>query len=291
MSISCSIYIPRMSIVHTEESVAYYMSQHGIGHVIYVDFTPINKRPGFGENVDQVVKSAFVHFSDPYLGSDNMYHFKDTSSLRISVVPNTVTFWNSTALWNCISSGKSYRLKISQNEYWICLRNNKPVQRTMMNIHQVVENARHLEWLIDVKEKTIQEQAEKINTLERKVEGIQQVVYQLIGGLYCKQSQQGISILHQQVLGGIFAPHIGPPLKNTHKWGFQPTTRQGDDCERRIERLEKIIDDNETQDNELLLRKQTKLSCDTQRIDQLEERLDILLSDLDTYDILKYSNS
>lgn len=60
-----------------------------------------------------------------------------------------------------------------------------------------------------------------------------------------------------------------------------------------LRRLEKIIEDNEQQDNELLLRKQTKLSCDSQRIDKLEERIDILLSDLDTYDILslRYSNS
>lgn len=284
-----------MSIDHTEESVAYYMSQYGIGHVIYVDFTPINKRPGFGENVDQVVKSAFVHFSDPYLGSDNMYHFQDTSSLRISVLPNTVTFWNSTALWNCISSGKSYRLKISQNEYWICLRNNKPVQRTMMNIHQVVENGRHLEGLIEAQAKTIQEQTDKIKELERKLEGTHEVLYQLIGGLYCPQSQQGIQILHQRVLKGITNPQTAPLPEDTHKWGFKPTTRQGDDCERRIDRLEKFItdseqQDNEQQDNELILRKQSKLSYDSQRIDRLEERLDILLSDLDTYNILSYSN-
>lgn len=278
MSISCSIYIPRMSIEHTEESVAYYMAQHRIGDVMYVDFTPINKRPGFGENVDQVVKSAFVHFSDPWFCSDKSYHFQCR------------TFMGNNDFWELIASGQSYKLQISSNEYWICLRNNNPVQRTMMNIHQVVENGRHLEELIEVQAKTIQEQADKIKALERKLERTHEVLYQLIGGLYCPQSQQCSRILHQRLLGGITAPHIGPALEDTHKWGCQPTTRQGDDCERRIERLEKIIYDNEYQDNELLLRKQSKNSHDSQRIDRLEQRLDTLESDLDTYDILRYSH-
>lgn len=278
MSISTSVYIPRMSVDHTEEFIRHIMEFYRIGQVSHVDFTPINKKPGFGENVNQVVKSAFVHFWEPWFCSDKLYHFQDDTD-----------FGNS-AFWHTIASGKPYKLHVSQTEYWLFLKNNKPVQRTMMNIHQVVENGRHLEGLIELQSKTIQEQAEKIKTLERKVEGIQEVVYQLVGGLYCHQSQQGIRILHQRVLGGIIAPHIGPPLEDTHKWGFQPTTRQGDDCERRIERLEKIIEDNEQQDNELLLRKQTRVRDDSNRITALEERLNILESDLDTYDILRYSH-
>lgn len=230
-----------MSVDHTEESIAYYMTENRIGSVIYVDFTPINKKPGFGENVDQVVKSAFVHFSDPWFCSDKKYHFQFEN-----IEKNTDGFASISSasfmrckFWEDIANGKSYKLQISSNEYWICLKNNNPVQRTMMNIHQLAENGRHLEGLIELQTKTIQEQAEKIKTLERKVEEVQEVLYQLFGGLYCQQSQQGIRILHQRVLGGIFAPHIGPLLEDTHKWGFQPTTRQGDDCERRIEEARK----------------------------------------------------
>ena len=75
MSINTSIYIPRMSIDHDEESIKYYMMINGIGNVSHIDFTPINKKPGFGENVDEVVKSAFVHFDDPWLCSDKIYHY------------------------------------------------------------------------------------------------------------------------------------------------------------------------------------------------------------------------
>ena len=51
MSIYSSIYIPRMSIEHNEASIRRVMEYYRIGTVECVDFTPINKQPGFGENI------------------------------------------------------------------------------------------------------------------------------------------------------------------------------------------------------------------------------------------------
>ena len=172
MSISTSIYIPRMSIDHNEESIKYYMEHYRIGDVSHVDFTPINKKPGFGENVDQVVKSAFVHFSDPWFCSDKFYHFQSR------------TFMGNETFWDTIASGQPYKLQVNPSEYWLCLKNKNPIQRSMMNIHQVVENGRHLEGLVEA-------QAKKIEELERKLEGTHQVVYQLIGGLFHHTTHQG----------------------------------------------------------------------------------------------------
>ena len=157
-----------MSVDHNEESVAYYMMENRIGSVSHVDFTPINKKPGFGENVDQVVKSAFVHFSDPWFCSDKNYHFQSR------------TFMGNQDFWDTIATGQPYKFQINKYEYWLCLKNKNPIQRTMMNIHQVVENGRHLEGLIEAQAKTIQEQVDKIEALERKLEGTHNVVYQLI---------------------------------------------------------------------------------------------------------------
>lgn len=153
MSIMSSIYIPRMSVDHTEESVAYYMAQYGIGTVSHVDFTPINKKPGFGENVNEVVKSAFVHFSDPWFCSDKLYYFQCR------------TFMGNTKFWEIIASGIGYKLQVSDNEYWLCFKNKNPVQRTMMNIHQVVENGRYLEGLIEAQAKKIAELEDKLKTM------------------------------------------------------------------------------------------------------------------------------
>ena len=207
-----SIYIPRMSYEHTEESVRRVMEYFRIGTVEYVDFTPINKKPGFGENADQVVKSAFVHFV-PHLFS-------------------TVTIGEQEEFWTHIDNGDSRKLQVNSREYWICLKNKNPVQRTMMNIHQVVENAHYLE-------KTIKEQASTIKKLEEKMEGVRDVVYQLLGGLYSHNTQSGTLLKHCDVL---FAKKPESYEKDTSIWTKYPTTRQGDSNEERIEKLEEKME-------------------------------------------------
>lgn len=216
-----SIYIPRMSIYHTEETIRNIMSHYRIGTVSYIDFTPINKKPGFGENVDGVVKSAFVHFSDPCLCDDEQYHYR-----------SRITFGNDD-FWDSIQQEIPYKLQIRDGEYWICLKNKNPVKRTLMNVHQVVESGRHLENLVE-------EQAKKIRNLEEKIENMDSVIRQFIGGLFCHDSQKGIAETHRDVLdGNAFVIKSRP--ENTHKWDCFPTTRQGDETEKRVEILEKIM--------------------------------------------------
>lgn len=196
MSIYSSIYIPRMSIDYNENSIRNIMEYYRIGTVEYVDFTPINKKPGFGENVDQVVKSAFVHF----------YNRRDARDER------------NNDFWNAIAEGEPYKLQVSPREYWICLKNKNPIQRTFMNIHQIVENGRYLENLV----------------------------------------------YHQQ---------------------------------KKIEELEKFVKDPEYQDILLIIRKQAKTHAmnmerniveNNERIGILESKLQGLIDDLDSYDILRY---
>jgi hypothetical protein len=154
-----SIYIPRMSTVHTEASIRKVMHDFRIGTVTHVDFIPINKKPGFVEYFDQVVMSAFVYFSDPWLSSaDDMYCFTSEK------------YMGNIQFWNTIATYEPCKIPVSTNEYWLCLKNKKPIQRTMMNIHQVVENGRYLENLV-------QEQASKIEELERKLEYIENTIF------------------------------------------------------------------------------------------------------------------
>lgn len=200
-----------MSVEYTEEMIAYYMIHDKIGIVSYVDFTSINQKPGFGENVDEVVKSAFVHFSATNLSNHDF--------------------------WHTIATGQPYKLKIKSDEYWLCLKNNNPIQRTLMNLHQVVENGRHLEGLIESQAKIIQEQANKLEELERKLEGTHDVVYSLLGGLFHQEEQTGILSLH---MDNLFCRETSSntKLKYLSKWGIWPTTRQGDECEKKIAELE-----------------------------------------------------
>jgi len=218
-----SIYIPRVSSRHTEASIKNIMYSYRIGTVERVDFTPINKQPGFGENVDDVVMSAFVHFSDPLLGGDNCYNYMSDSYLGVN------------DFWDDIACNQPYKLQITRNEYWICLQNKNPVKRTMMNIHQVVENSRHLE-------KLVEEQKNKIQKLEEKMDNMDSVIKQLVGGLFCQSTQEGVLDTHLGVLDGEDLSSKTLP-ENTHNWSHWPTTRQGDECEKRISELEVCMRD------------------------------------------------
>ena len=228
MNSSASIYIPRMSVDHTEESIAYYMSAHyNIGTISHVDFTPINKKPGFGENVSQVVKSAFVHFSDPWFCSDKLYSFQRKN------------YTGNSTFWNTIAAEKSYKIQVSYNEYWICLKNKNPVQRTMMNIHQVVENGRHLENLITNQAEEIKNLKETVEELQNTLKGVHNVVHQLVGGLYCQRNQESMIRVHLKHLG--FGNEESTIEDDTHPHSIWPTTRQGDENAEKIKKLEGVV--------------------------------------------------
>ena len=225
MNSHASIYIPRMSTIHTEDSITRLMSLHNIGTVMRVDFTTINKKPGFSENTDSTVISAFVHFSDPIIKSDGCY---DSA---------TITHVSNLDFWNCMAYNQSYRLQITHNEYWICLKNKNPIQRTMMNIHQIVENGRHLEKLVEEQRIMLESQQKEIAELTKTIQGCHTTIYQFVGGLFNQETQRGMISSHLSTLG--FDDDDGE--EDTSSWGIWPTTRQGDDCEARIEKIEKII--------------------------------------------------
>jgi hypothetical protein len=133
MNSAASIYIPRMSLGWSIDFINKIMNQHRIGTMSHIDFTPINKKHGFSENYEQDFVSAFIHFS------------------------------STDYLFENIKAGRPYKLQISPSEYWICLLNKNPIPRTMMNVHQIVENCRYLENLLEL-------QGKKIELLERKLE-------------------------------------------------------------------------------------------------------------------------
>ena len=59
-----------------------------------------------------------------------------------------------------------------------------------MNVHQIVENGRYLENLLENQSKKIEEQDKTIKELENKFKGIEAVVLQLICGLFNQETQQ-----------------------------------------------------------------------------------------------------
>jgi uncharacterized lipoprotein YmbA len=102
----------------------------------------------------------------------------------------------------------------------------------MMNIHQVVENARYLE-------KTIEEQASTIKKLEAKLESVDYHVYTLLGGIYNQQTQSGTLDLNCDIL---FSEKQNRYENDTSIWTYwRLLSRQGDSNEERIEKLEQQL--------------------------------------------------
>ena len=236
-----SIFIPRIHSRRTIEEVTAAFKKNDFGIVSRVDFTPINKRPGFGEDVDSVVKSAFVHFSELFESGQSIY-------------------------W-VASQGEAYKFYPFRNsrEYWLILPARNPIHDTMMNNAQIVENCRLLE-------NRVKEQDAKIKELEEKLEGVHNVVYQLLGGLFNKRTQTRILHTHLSYLlpNERLYKNLNQSNEEESKWCIWPTTRQGDANEERIARLEEILlprhdlhhsylfdlsDEDEEQDTELFERK------------------------------------
>jgi hypothetical protein len=143
-----------------------------------------------------------------------------------------------------LATDEPCRVQVSPTEYWFILRNNNPVPRTMMNIHQVVENGRYLEGLIEKQNKKLEEQESTIKKLEAKLDGIHQTVYQLIGGLFNQGNQREIIEEHTKCLfPETTQEYTEDALPEKNMWTIYPTTRQGDECERRLEAMEQTIRD------------------------------------------------
>jgi hypothetical protein len=208
MNTESSIYIPRMSTRWTEDGIRNIIKKNRIGMVSRVDFTSINKKPGFGKDIGQIVMSAFVYFYDP---------------------KKTCSFEPITKFWSTIESDSAFNIQISDNEYWICLKNKRPIKY----LHQVDENCRQLEKLVTV-------QNEEIKQLKMTVDSLSKTVEQLLGGLYCQRTQEGCLTAFKAI--GIKELSPAKSKDNTNPSGILSRTRQGDAHEKRIAKLEHFIE-------------------------------------------------
>jgi predicted RNase H-like nuclease (RuvC/YqgF family) len=104
-------------------------------------------------------------------------------------------------------------------------------------------------------QKLIELQQQQIEKLEKKVKATQDILYCFIGGLYCQRTQgeeigklidnlcdrPTIDVTDSDTENDDEDSEQPKPEKQTSKWSFWPTTRQGDECEREIEALKEEI--------------------------------------------------
>ena len=129
-----SLYIPRISAQNNSLLHIHQVFDQLFGRVKRIDYNePVNN-----------YMSIFVHFD----------YWYDCCKELVKKLENN----------------DSYRHYVSATEYWIFLKNKTPIPDTLLNIHQIAENAKILE-------KTVIDQSEQINRL-------QQLLYQVIGTIY-----------------------------------------------------------------------------------------------------------
>ena len=146
-----SLYIPRISAQNNSEVHIHQVFDQLFGRVKRIDFNePVNN-----------YMSIFVHFD----------------------------FWYDSCkeIVKKLENNESYRHYVSKNEYWIFLKNKTPIPDTLLNIHQIAENAKILE-------KVVITQGEQINRL-------QQLLYQVIGTIYTGDEKNQMNAYFEDIIG------------------------------------------------------------------------------------------
>jgi hypothetical protein len=158
-----------------------------IGVVSRVDFVPIGKQHGFVENINADFKAAYVHFSSLTTRGQSIQKY---------ITDNDFGF--------------TFYTKYNDTAFWVLLVGKNPVQDTMMNAAQIVDNCRFLERKVEMQQEKLEQQQEKleqqqekleqqsatIKDLQKKVDGVRDVVYQLIGGLFSQTNQSQMVDIH-----------------------------------------------------------------------------------------------
>ena len=132
---SFSFFIPRMLAEYDETRVkGIFTNVMCVGTVNRVDFVPIEGEPRF--------QKAFIHM-------DQIYNTPANSHMMSEVFDGN-------------RGVRMYPAMFHHNEYWVLLKNKSPVQETKLNIHQVAENARILQSVVEA-------QAEEIKALREQL--------------------------------------------------------------------------------------------------------------------------
>lgn len=150
-----SIYIPRISAkYYNEQQIIVMFNEAGIGFVKRVDFIEVS--PCLSTN-----NAAFVHFH---------YLYDNETARNIASILET--------------ENESFRWQITEKEYWILLKNRKPICETKLNIHQVVDiikvmEEEHLK-KSEEQDKVIEEQGKQMETMEARLQYLESLLLQRI---------------------------------------------------------------------------------------------------------------
>ena len=138
MCSTLSIYVPRISTRFDHSMIEAQFKASFLVSVYRVDFVPIEGNTLF--------QSAFVYFAF------------DTSGYFSQCIFNKILDKD--------DAQESFRLDISNSEYWWLLPNRFPVPETTLNMHQMAENSRLLELRVSQLELLMMQQMNHISYMQ-----------------------------------------------------------------------------------------------------------------------------
>jgi hypothetical protein len=200
---SHSYYIPSIKKSHSVDYIASQINTSGLGIVTRVDFTPLKRN----KNMSTKLQSAFIHCD-----SDPAWEQQETE------------------LVTKILDGQSHRLNFfNSSEYWIILKARDIIPQTKMNASQIVDKCTFLE--------------NKVLELEAILTNTNQVIYQLVCGLYSPLKQESARQHLLELLPKDSKPISFDSDNNKYMWSWAPTTVQGMECEMRLNILQLQVND------------------------------------------------
>ena len=123
----CSVFIPTIPKVHTEEIIANYFALNCVGKVERVDFVEFQSGVKGLHNDIKDFHQAFVHFTPDQKTHEIMEAIEQKGSYRF---------------YPCDKLICSFK---EQNQYWILLKNKNPVPKTELNVNQLAHNQKLME--------------------------------------------------------------------------------------------------------------------------------------------------
>jgi hypothetical protein len=106
------------------------------------------------------------------------------------------------------------------------------------SLNSFLSDMREMREQLQLMERFIAIQAEKIEKQAEKIENNNRVIYSLVNGLFNHSNQSKTIAEYTEMVFGESSEEEKEQyadLCNDNKWGNYPTTRQGDDHEKRIE--------------------------------------------------------
>ena len=243
--VMCSVFIPTIPKIHTEEIIANYFALNSVGKVERVDF--VEFQSGEDRAFDATrFQQAFVHFSPQQKTREIMEAIEQKGSYRF------------------------YPFK-EQNQYWILLKNKNPVPKTELNVNQLAHNQNLMEEREALMVQKMEKMFQKMEKMEERQAQMEEREFQMLQKMVKMEDEMKMMIQLNQKFAQTFDVQTAnlQTLSNLVCKRNQQETQASPD----MEKIEQKISDLKTEVDDQYWRLISKNESLAEDVSTLYERL------------------